>query len=115
MTAALAVRMLFEPQRTLAFGSISGAYMGVGTAVDHPVRQFIVQNFTDQPLQFSFDGINDHFPVAAFTSMINDVSSNNSLSQTFLMGKGERLYVKTLGGAPTVGSVYFSVMYGKES
>ena len=47
MSYGLAVRMLYEPQRSLAFGSISGAYMGVGTAVTNPIRQFLIQNLTD--------------------------------------------------------------------
>lgn len=111
---SLAVRMLMEPQRTLASGVIGAAYMGVGTAVEHPIRQFFIQNLTDKTLQFSFDGINDHFPLPRNGFFLSDISSNESISNAFFLAQGDRLYVKTIGGAPTTGSVYFSVVYGKE-
>ena len=57
-TPARAVRMLFEPVRSIAAAAIGPAYMGVGTGVDHPIRQFLIQNLTDAALMFSFDGIN---------------------------------------------------------
>lgn len=113
MAPTLAIRMLFEPQRTLAAGSIGAAYMGVGTSLDHPARQFLIQNLTDAAVQFSFDGIEDHFPLPANGFFLSDVSSNTSVSKAFFLAKGDRLYVKQLG-TPTTGSVYFSVIYGKE-
>jgi len=106
--------MLYEPQRSLAFGSIGAGYMGVGTAVDHPIRQFLVQNLTDVPLQFSFDGINDHFAIPAGGFYLNDIMSNASLSKAFFLSQGDRLYVKTMGAAPTIYGVYFTTMYGRE-
>jgi len=42
--AGLAIRMAFEPLRSLAFGSVLVGYMGVGTAINHPAREFLVQN-----------------------------------------------------------------------
>ncbi len=109
----LSIRMLFEPQRSLAFGSIGAGYMGVGTAVDHPIRQFIIQNLTDATLQFSFDGINDHFPLPSNGLLIDDVTSNRGKGDYFAIAEGTRLYVKQLGVA-TSGAVYFTVMYGKD-
>lgn len=111
---SLSVRMLFEPQRSLAFGTIGAAYMGVGTAVNHPLHQFIIQNLTDAALQFSFDGINDHFPLPAGGLLINDVTSNKAVAQVFCLSEGTRLYVKEIG-VPTTGAVYFSAIYGKDS
>lgn len=114
MAANLPIRMVFEPQRTLGFAAIGAAYMGVGTAVDHPIRQFFIQNLTDVTLQFSFDGIHDHFPLPANGFFLDDVTSNkSSVSAGFYLAQGDRLYVKQLG-VPTTGSVYFSVMYGRE-
>lgn len=112
--AGLSIRMQFEPQRSLAFGSISGAYMGVGSAVSHPLRQFIIQNLTDATIQFSFNGIDDHFPLPAGGLFIDDITSNKAISQGFFLAEGERLYAKTLGSAPTTGAVYFSAIYGRE-
>lgn len=111
--STLALRMLFEPVRTLAAGAVAVGYMGVGTAVDHPLRQFFLQNLTDATLMFSFDGVNDHFPLPASGFFLNDITSNKSVSQGFFLAEGERLYVRQLD-VPTTGSVYFSVMYGKQ-
>lgn len=109
----ISIRMLFEPQRSIAFGAIGAAYMGVGTALNHPIRQFLIQNLTDATLQFSFDGINDHFPLPANGFFLNDISSNKTKSPGFFIAEGDRLYVKTLG-VPTTGAVYFTVAFGRE-
>lgn len=113
MAVSQSIRMAFEPQRTIASGAIGAAYMGVGTAVSNPVRQFFIQNLTDATLQFSFNGIDDHFPLPANGFYLNDITSNKAISQAFFMAEGDRLYVKQLG-VPTTGSVYFSVVYGRE-
>jgi hypothetical protein len=112
--AGLATRMLFEPQKTLGFADIGAAYMGVGTALEHPIRQFLIVNNTNAALQFSFDGLNDHFIIPANGYFLNDITSNRSVSQAFFLAEGDRLYAKQLGDAPTDGSVYFTAMYGKE-
>lgn len=113
MSHMLAVRLLAEPIRSLGFAAIVPAYMGVGTAVDHPIRQFLIWNLTDADLMFSFDGINDHFVMPRRTGLIDDVCSNTTLSQGWFLAHGTRLYVKELE-VPTSGSVYFTVFYGKE-
>ena len=111
---ALSIRFQAEPVRSLAFGSIGAGYTGVGTVLDHPIRQFIIQNLTDATVMFSLDGINDHFPLPAGGLLIDDVSSNQSHSaQGWYVAQGTRLYVKQLG-VPSAGSVYFSVFYGAE-
>ena len=111
---ALAIRFQAEPVRTLDAGSVAVGYTGVGTAVDHPIRQFLIQNLTDQLLMFSFDGVNDHFPIPAGGFFLDDISSNRSQSvQGWYLAHGTRLYVKEIG-TPTMGSVYFSVFYGAE-
>lgn len=110
----LSIRFQAEPVRTLDFGSISGGYTGVGTVVDHPIRQFLIQNLTDVTLMFSFDGVNDHFPIPSNGFFLDDISSNQSHSaQGWYLAQGARLYVKEVG-TPTLGSVYFSVFYGAD-
>ncbi len=110
----LAIRFKAEPVRSLAFGSIGAGYVGVGTVVDHPIRQFLIQNLTDATLMFSFDGVNDHFPIPANGFFLNDISSNQShMAQGWYLAQDSRLYVKEIG-VPTLGSVYFSVFYGAE-
>lgn len=105
----LEIRATFEPLRTLAFGSISVTYAGIGTALAHPSRMMIVQNFTDVLITYSLDGINDHFVLPSNGQVIFDWTSNVTVSQGFFIAEGVRLYAK---GAPTLGAVYVSTIYG---
>ena len=111
---SLAIRLGVEPVRTLAFGAISGVYTGVGTTVIRPIRMFLIQNLTDAYMMFSFDGINDHIPLANSSYIVLDISSNKGVSQEFTLAQGARLYVKQLAGAPGSGNVYFTTFYGSE-
>jgi hypothetical protein len=107
------IRLMIEPVRALAFGSISGTYMGVGTAISNPARIFWINNLTDTDLMCSFDGINDHFPLPHDSFVILDATSNKTFPVGFYLAEGTRLYVKELAGvAPAAGSVYFTVFYG---
>lgn len=112
MNYALAIRVLPEPVRSLAFGSISGTYAAIGTAFANPIRIIFIQNLTDKSLMFSFDGTNDHFPLVAEAFLLLDVTSNSSVSQGFFLAQGTKMYVKDLGSAATIGDVYVSVFYG---
>lgn len=106
----LAVRLYPETLRTLAFGSISAVYTGIGSALDNPCRIFYLLNATDVLLTFSFDGVNDHLVLPSGGFILLDVTSNMSLTGGSLsISQGQRIYVK---GSPTSGSVYLSVFYG---
>jgi hypothetical protein len=107
-----AIQLFVEPQRVIAAGAISGIYAGIGTVYTHPVRLYMLQNFTDAALQFSWDGIDDHFPLPAGGSMIIDVTSNKSATGgMFAISENDRTYVKRIG-IPTTGSVYLSIFFG---
>ncbi len=109
-----AIRMAFEPQRSLAFGSIVAGYTAVGTALAHPARQILLYNGTDALLQFSIDGVTNHFVMPAAGYLIDDITSNKSEgSKGLYMNKGSILYVKRIG-VPSSGSVYFSVVYATD-
>ena len=111
---AQAIRLLFEPVQSLAFGSISGTYMGIGIPLANPARMIFVQNLTDATLMFSIDGISDHFPLPSEGFLLMDVTSNKTSTQGFYISEGTRFYVKEIG-TPSTGSVYLSVMYGIDS
>jgi hypothetical protein len=100
-----------EPVRSLAFGSISAAYMPIGTSFANPVRIFFIQNLTDALLMFSFNGIDDNFPLPPSSFLLLDVTANRTVSQGFYIAEGTFIYVKEIG-TPTLGSVYVSVFYG---
>lgn len=110
---SLAIRLLPETQKSLAFGSIGAVYSGIGTALTQKIRIFFLQNLTDATLQFSFDGINDHFPLPPNGYILLDITANKTREQGFFVGEGQRIYVKEIG-TPTSGSVYLSTFYGSE-
>lgn len=112
---ALAIKLLPEAVRSLAFGSISGTYMGVGTPLSNPSRIILIQNFMDEAVMISFDGITDHLPVAADGFVLIDITANKTASQGFYIAEGTRFYAKELSSAPTSGSVYISSFYGIDS
>jgi len=107
------IKLLAEPMKTLASGSISGTYAGIGTAFDKPIRILILQNFTDEGVIFSFDGIDDHIPLPTSAYMIIDITGNKTgAGGGFFIAEGTRIYVKQLAGVPGSGSVYISALYG---
>lgn len=110
---SLAKKLLFEPAKSLAFGSIGAAYMGVGTAFDKPIRLIILQNLTDAVIWLSFDGINDHVPLASISYIILDVTANKATDEGWYIGEGTRVYAKRLSGVPASGAVYVSACYGR--
>lgn len=110
---SLAIRSLFEPMRSLGFGSILVPYTALGTPFANPARQIYIQNTTDGLLCFSIDGVNDHFVVAANGFLIVDTTSNKTIDQGFFFSRGTQLYVRYIG-APTSGTVYVSVVNGFE-
>jgi len=106
-----AIRFAPETVRSLAFGSIVAGYTAIGTALEHPIRIFLLQNLTDETLMFSFDGVNDHIPVSLGGYLLIDVTANKTLVQGFYIAEGSSIYVKRIG-IPTTGAVYVSTFYG---
>lgn len=109
---SLSIRLRPEPVRSLAAAVLTGVYAGVGTSVENPVRIFLLQNLTDVILMFSFDGIDDHFPLASNGYVILDVTANRTREDGFFISEGDRLYVKEIAGNATTGGVYFTTFYG---
>ena len=112
---SLAIRLMPETVRSLAFGAIGGAYIGIGPTMTRPIRIMIIQNLTDVLLMLSFDGINDHLPMASNGYIVLDITANKTISQGFFLAEGQRLYCKDVGGAaPTLGAIYLTTFYGAE-
>lgn len=105
-------RLLFEAQRSIAFGSIGAGYADIGTVMANPIRMIMIDNLTDANLQFSIDGTNDHFVVAANSGKVLDLTANKVDRTGFVLAEGTAISVKRIG-TPTTGSVYLSVMYGR--
>ncbi|MEE8208148.1 MAG: hypothetical protein V3T88_04225 [Nitrosomonadaceae bacterium] len=112
MSKKTAIRAQWETVRTLAFGSISGTFMGVGTVFDNPARNLIIQNFTDVTLDFSDDGVDTKFKLIPNSLFVWDITTNKSNETGFFIPEGARIYVKRVGSAATEGEVSVSVSYG---
>jgi hypothetical protein len=111
MAYGYAISLVPEPVRSIAYGSISGTYAGIGTAITNPSRIIVIQNLTDADVMISEDGINDHYPLPAKSGQIWDYCSNQSHAEGAYKAAGTRFYVKLIGTA-TMGSVYLSTQYG---
>lgn len=108
----LAIRYGIENLRSIAFGSLSTTFMGIGSAILNPARQLLFVNTTDALVIISDDGVNDKFVLTPFTSFIDDVASNRAEPGGNLSAaQGTRYYVRTTG-TPTEGAVYLTAFYG---
>lgn len=110
-TDLLSLRLAFEPVRSLAFDDISSDYLPIGTPLANAARQVFVQNLTDALLMFSFNGVDDHFPLPSEGFFLDDITTNKVVQQGFYIAAGTTLYVKQVN-VPSAGSVYFSSIYG---
>ena len=113
---SLAIKAKFEAQKEIAFGAIDANYSAIGTAFTNTARVIFIDNFTDVALQFSFDGVNDHFIVWGPGGKAIDVTANRSdVTGELYFPVGQIVYVKTIAafGAPSSGSAYISLVYGQ--
>ncbi len=103
-------RLQFEVQRTAAFGAIGAGYGAIGTAFLHPSRLLLIDNLTDADLQFSLDGVNDHFVLAAMSGKVFDITANKVRDDGYFIAQGTIVSVQQIG-VPTSGTVYVSVAF----
>jgi len=112
---SLALRLMPEPVRSIAFGAVSPVYMGIGSSMTRPIRMLVLQNLMDIPVMISFDGIDDHLPMAANGYLVLDIAANKTVPEGFFLAEGQRLYIKQLGAiAATINAVYLTTFYGAE-
>lgn len=102
----------FEEIRSLGFGSISGSYAAVGSALTKQGRVVCISNNTEGDLMFSVDGSTDHIFLAAGSFKLYDVQANmnNASDDRYVLPVGLRFYVKQIT-APVSGNVYIEVLY----
>lgn len=105
-------RAELEPLRSLAFGSISGTYAAVGTALSNPCRLICITNNTDGDMLFTRDTSVDELFIAAGSFKLFDIATNHRPvnQDDFVFIKGTQWYVKQ-DTAPSEGDVYIEVMY----
>jgi hypothetical protein len=106
------IRLVADPIQSLAAVSIGAAYMGIGPRFDRAARMILVNNFTDGLMMFSWNGVNDHFPLPVYTSLLLSIAQNaDDIEEHLLFPAQSRLYVRQIN-APTTGSVYITQFRG---
>ena len=99
--------------RTLAFGSISGAYAAVGTPVAYPTRLICFTNKTAGDMFFSDDGINNKFFVPSGAFKLIDVCSNKGAPDNFFAFPANTQWYVKQSTAPVSGAVFIEIIYGQ--
>lgn len=108
----MSVKAIFQPLRSLAFGSISGTYAAVGTPITVPFRLFRINNATAGNMIFSTNGTTDMIFIQSGAAVIYDISTNRELEPVFAFPALTQFYVKQ-STAPVSGAVYIEVIYGQ--
>lgn len=104
-------RAIFEPLRSLAFGSIAADYAAIGTALTHQARMMIIVNASNTDVIISFDDVNDHLFMPTASQIVLDFTSNEVDMNGLFIPKGTIVYAKYATGVATTGAVYVSVVY----
>lgn len=101
----------FDQLRSVAYTSITGSYLPVGTPFGHAVRLMAISNTADQDMLFSIDGVHDYLYVPAGTFKLYDVCTNRETACNFYIPIGTQFYVK-YASSPSKGAVYLECIYG---
>lgn len=102
----------FDAIRSVAFGSITNAYVALGTTFGHAMRVLQFINNTDGDVMISFDGTTDNLFVPSEGFSLFDLTSDQDGNESFRYEMGTQLYIKYIS-APTTGSFYVVAIYGK--
>lgn len=109
-----AKKVYFDTLRSLAFGSISGTYAAVGSALTVNPRIVCFTNQTQGDMIFSTDSTNasGQILVPAGSFKLYDLTANlvPGKDDSFVIAVGTQFYVKQ-SSAPVSGSVYIENVY----
>jgi hypothetical protein len=109
---AISLRATLDILRSVAFGSITNAFLPIGTPLGHQTRIIHFINDTDGGVFISTDGVNNMLYIPAGSFILYDVTTNReSGASTFVFAVGTQFYVK-YNTAPTKNSFYLACLYG---
>jgi hypothetical protein len=112
MSALSAQLWRWNELQSLAFGSISGSYVGIGSPIPNPIRSLTINNNTEVDLFFSTDGIEDMIFIPAHSGKIYDIGSNKAdCAGVSEISATTRFYVRAVGSSPATGNVYIETTY----
>ena len=110
---AYGTRADFDSIRELAFGSISGTFAAIGSALTVHGRIIKITNGTNVPLYISLDGVNDQDKISANGFVLFDLSTNKIQDDGLFISIGTVFYAREDTASPTSGSIWVSVIYGQ--
>ena len=103
-----------DPIRTLAFGSISGTYAAVGTALANPVRLICFTNTTDVDMTVSINATSDYLIVPAGSFKLFDICTNRLNSSSYwVFAAKTQFFVK--GSGASKGAFYIECLWGTDA
>ncbi len=102
----------FDELRSVAFGSITGAYLPLGAAQEFPARIIKFTNTTDQDVLISNNGSTNKDIVTAGGFVLYDITTNHRPvnQDDFCFRVGTQWSLKYVA-APSKGAVYLSIIY----
>lgn len=107
---AYGTRAQFDAVRELAFGSLSGTYAALGTALTDHARIVRIANGTDAQMYVSVDGSTNNFRLAANSFALFDFSTNKIRDDGLFVAVGTQFYVKQVSAAATTGGIWIEVV-----
>jgi len=107
-------RAIADAIRSVAFGSITGSYVALGTPFAYPARIICFTNTTNQDVFLSMDGTTNQVLVPAGSFKLFDITTNHRPvnHDDFCFAVGTQWYVK-YAAAPSSGAVYIEVIYAQ--
>ncbi len=104
-------KLLPATLQLLGFAGVTPSVYIVVALFAQPARLIVVQNLTNQLLEFSMDGINPHFVLPPCSSLTIDAGTNKGTPNTAAVPQGYGVWVTSTGTLPTTGSIYVSYFY----
>ncbi len=100
--------------RSVAYSSITGSYVALGTPLGFPARIICFTNTSDEDVFLSTNGTTDQILVPAGSFKLFDITTNHRPvnHDDFCFAIGTQFYVK-YASAPSKGAVYIEVMYAQ--
>lgn len=108
-------KAIFEPIRSVAFGSITAAFLALGTPTVVSGRSVILNNLTNGIIQISLDGTNVHLQVGAGQAKALLVTGQGYSNRRLYLPQGTQFYVRYVGAAPGTQSFWIEVMGAMET
>ena len=98
--------------KSVAFGSITGSYANLGSALSFPLQILIIKNTTDVTLFVSENGTDDHYELPAGTTDGFDLQTNAISGAMGVKAAGTQFQVKANSGSlPATGKIIIQGQY----